>query len=250
LLAAIAESHSWRGVMRQLGCGDTSPSVIKAARRDALRLGAETGHFRGKRTWTDSALRRAITDACSWAEVAAALGLASIEGNDRVRVRAHAARLGLDLSRVEAPTRAAAQSAQLKRPTSKHLRDAGPAVATMWFLLCGYKVAFPIEPASFDLLVSWPGGVMRVQVKTTTMFSKGAWTVRVGWRPYTDGNRGPMVPYDPEEIDHFFVLDGDFNIYLIPSTVVGGRVAIVLSNYSEYIVGSIASVLADGPQAA
>jgi hypothetical protein len=29
-------------------------------------------------------------------------------------------------------------------------------------------------------------------------------------RPYSPGNLAPRVPYDPDLIDYFFVIDGDF----------------------------------------
>lgn len=54
------------------------------------------------------------------------------------------------------------------KPNIKHLREAGTAIATMWFLLCGYNASIPIEPALYDLLVTMPDGIKRVQVKTTT----------------------------------------------------------------------------------
>jgi hypothetical protein len=44
-------------------------------------------------------------------------------------------------------------------------------------------VAIPLEPAVYDLLVSTPEGIKRVQVKTTTWFGKDGWTVMVGRRP-------------------------------------------------------------------
>ncbi len=39
---------------------------------------------------------------------------------------------------------------------------------------------------------------------------------------------------DPEEIDYFFVIDGDFAYYLIPVAAVGGLTAIRLTAYSQY----------------
>jgi len=124
----------------------------------------------------------------------------------------------------------------------KHLREAGTAIATMWFLLCGYNTSIPIEPALFDLLVAMPDGIKRVQVKTTTVNDRG-WVARVGRRSYSVGNRGPLVPYDPDLIDLFFILDGELTMYVIPSRVIAGRVAILLHNYSEYVVGSAAFLM-------
>ena len=131
----------------------------------------------------------------------------------------------------------------------KHLREAGTAIATMWFLLCGYNASIPIEPALYDLLVAMPDGIKRVQVKTTT-YNKAGWAVSVGRRPYSTNNRGPLVPYDPDLLDFFFILDGDLTMYVIPSQVIAGRVGILLNNYSKYVVGSAAFLMQGSSPAA
>jgi hypothetical protein len=51
------------------------------------------------------------------------------------------------------------------------------------------------------------------------------------------------VPYDPDLVDFFFILDGELTMYVIPSRVIAGRVRILLSNYSEFIVGSAAFLM-------
>ena len=136
------------------------------------------------------------------------------------------------------------------KPDLKYLRDAGTSIATSWFSLCGFNVAIPLEPATYDLLVATPEGIRRVQVKTTTCYSKHGWTVVVGRRPYSVGNRERLIPYDPELIDLFFIVDGDLTIYLIPSLIIAGRVVILLHTYPKYIVGSVAGLMAPGPSAA
>ncbi len=158
-------------------------------------------------------------------------------------------RLGLDLAHLKNPTASSQGSAEIK-PDLRYLRDAATSIAASWFSLCGFNVAVPLEPAVYDLLVSMQEGVKRVQVKTTTCFSKDGWTVVVGRRPYSVGNRERLVPYDPELIDWFFIVDGDLAIYLIPSRVIAGRVAILLHTYTNYIVGSVAGLMAPRPHAA
>jgi hypothetical protein len=176
------------------------------------------------------------------------LGLAHDSVDDRTRVKAHAARLGLDLSRLYGSSTDEV-AGPVFRPDIRHLREAGTAIATMWFLLCGYSASIPIEPALYDLLVAMPDGIKRVQVKTTT-FNKHGWLVRVGRRSYSVGNRGPLVAYDPDLIDLFCILDGDLTMYVIPSRVIAGRVAILLHNYSEYVVGSAAFLMKGSSTAA
>jgi hypothetical protein len=128
-------------------------------------------------------------------------------------------------------------------PALKNLRDAATMLAACWFSLCGFVTAIPVEPAVYDLLVSMEDGIRRVQVKTTTYYSKGGWQVAVGRRPYSAGNREGLVPYDPDLIDLFFIVDGDLAMYLIPSQVIAGRVQILLRTYAGYIVGNAAGLM-------
>jgi hypothetical protein len=227
--------------MRELGLCTTSAGAIRIIKRHVTRLGLDTSHFTGQRRWSDVQLRVAVAGAQTWWEVFTQLGRTSYNHDDRVRVKAHAVRLGLDLSRLDGQAGETPARYELE-PDVKHLRDAGTAIAAMWFLLCGCNASIPIEPTIYDLLASTPDGIKRVQVKTTTYKSKDGWTVVVGRRPYSVGNREPLVPYDPDLVDLFFVLDGDLTMYLIPSRVLAGRVTVLLRNYSKYVVGDIGSL--------
>jgi hypothetical protein len=88
-----------------------------------------------------------------------------------------------------------------------------------------------------------PGGLSRIQVKTTTHYSKNGWMVTVGRRPYSVGNTARLIPYDPDVIDYFVIVDGYLSIYLIPSRLIAGRVGLLLRTYKEYIVGSASGLL-------
>jgi hypothetical protein len=246
---AVATAGNWRDVMRVLGLRADSAGAIRIMKRHVAQLGLDTSHFRGKRRWSDAQLRRAVIDSQSWDELLTMLGLAPRSGGERVRVKAHAMRLGLNLAHLENPIVQSSASAEA-RPDLRHLREAAPSIAASWFSLCGFNVAIPMEPAVYDLLVSTPEGIKRVQVKTTTCFSKDGWTVVVGRRPYSIGNRERRLPYDPESIDWFFILDGDLNIYLIPSMVIAGRVVILLHTYTKYVVANAAGLIADSTHAA
>jgi hypothetical protein len=249
LTNAVEASRSWRDVMRKLGLCVTSAGSIRAVKHRVGLLGLDTSHFTGQRTWSDAALKRAAAQAYSWNELLGAIGIRSRSGDERTRVRAHALRLGLDLSHLS--DRLPDTRDQLvPKPALRNLREAATSLAACWFALCGLGTAIPIEPAVFDLLVSTAEGIKRVQVKTTTYKSKVGWQVGVGRRPYSVGNREPLVPYDPELIDWFFIVDGDLNIYLIPSRVIGGRVSLLLRTYAKYIVGNAAGLMMPPPRAA
>jgi hypothetical protein len=226
--------------MRELGLCVTSAGALHGVKLRAERLGLVTAHFTGQRRWSDAQLKRAVANSYSWDEVLSRLGLSG-SYDERNRVKGHALRLGLDLSRIEASK--PSDSLPASSPEIKKLRDAAASIAASWFLLRGLNAAIPVEPTVYDLLVTMPDGVKRVQVKTTICRGKDGWTVGVGRRPYSIGNRDRMVPYDPDALDYFFILDGDLTMYLIPSRVIAGRVAILLRNYTKYVVGNVGSLM-------
>jgi hypothetical protein len=241
---AVAYSTNWRQVTRNLGLSETSAGPIRRLKRQVANLGLDTSHFRSKRSWSDGQLRRAVREGHSWVEVLAGLGLAVGTSDVRTRIKAHAIRLGLDVSHLDSP--AVAPRAGMPEANLVYLRSAAGSVAAAWFGMRGCNAAFPIEPDTYDLLVTMPEGIRRVQVKTTTHASKDGWQVAVGRRPYSVGNLEKRLPYDPELIDLFFIVDGDLNIYLIPSSVIAGRVSISLRTYKKFIVGSASGLMQSG----
>lgn len=214
--------------MRELGLGErtTSAGAIRIVRREVLRLGLDTSHFRGKRRWSDAQLKRAVSEGRSWNEVLAELGLSPNSGNIQGHIKGHAMRLGLDLSHLRhgQPTEPPANVSQLKADL-KYLRVAGPTMAATWFALRGCAVSFPAEPTTYDLLVDAPNGVKRVQVKTSTSWTKDGWMVTVGRHPNAGSQRGHLAAYDPDSIDLFFIVDGDLVMYLMPSRAPCGTCA-------------------------
>ena len=248
LTSAVAASTSWRGLMRALGLPETSPQIILRAKQDVARLDLNTSHFTKQRAWSDDQFKAAIAAAQSWSELIAALGLQPGSNNGWTRVKANAVRLGLDLSRLESTVSTSEPSGH--NPDLANLRQAATSLAACWFSLCGFEAAIPVEPAIFDLLVSRPDGIKRVQVKTTAHNTKTGWVIQVGRRPYSFGKNARLVPYDPDLIDFFFVVDGDMSMYLIPSQIIAGRVAVVLRTYSQYLVGNAAGLMASRPNAA
>ena len=65
----------------------------------------------------------------------------------------------------------------------------------------------------------------------------------VGRRPYSAGNRERLIPYDPELIDWFFIVDGDLTDVPHPKPVIAGQVGILLRTYTGYIVGNAAGLM-------
>jgi hypothetical protein len=217
---------------------------MRRVRRDAGRLALEVSHFKATRTWDDAQLKRAVAEAMSWDDVFASLGLRTLTKQTRARVEGHAIRLGLDVEHLNIGTTEASRPSQFQLDPMR-LRDAAAPLAAAWFMMRGCTVSFPVEQAVYDLLAHSDKEILRVQVKTTTT-SAATGTVSVARRPYSAQNLGPRMPYDPRAIDYFFIVDGDCNIYLIPSRVIAGRVGLGLRTYTKYIVGNAAGLLGVG----
>ncbi len=202
----------------------------------------DVSHLTGRRRWSDRDLLEAIDGGHTWADVLRALDVTD-NAEARVRIKGHATRVGLDVSHLRevVPEKAplSARPADLRL-----LRVAAPAIATAWFELRGCPVAVPLEPQEYDLLVSMPKGIQRVQVKSASGRDRdGKWQVSVGRRPYSLDKTAGKAPYDPDSIDHFFIVNGAGGLYLIPSAVVAGRLGIVLEAYAPYRVGDASSLL-------
>jgi hypothetical protein len=240
LLKAVTRETSWRGVLRELGLKPTSTGSLRAVQRRATHLGLDTSHLRRNRKWSDLQLRDAVSRSTSWREVADLIGL-SPNGGTAVRLKGHAVRLGLAIAHLEEKTPLPSLEQLTLESQSAELRNAAPTVAAAWFALRGLPVAFPSEPQEYDLLVTAPDGIYRVQVKSTTSFApNGNWQVGIAQRPDKHGWR---IPYDPSNIDVFVVINGDGDLYLIPIEAVAGYTAIYLGAYGDYKVGDVSSLL-------
>lgn len=240
LSKAVEKSSSWRAVLRELGLEPTSTTAARHVRRRAAELGLSSAHFRGARSWSDADLREAVSFSQTWEEAIATLGLSANSGNIRTFLKGHAVRLGIDYSHLTAhpSSRHVGAGYPCPEPDLERLRTAGESIATAWFVSCGCVVSVPVEPAVYDLLVELPGGIKRVQVKTTAFKSKNGWQVGVGRKPHEGNGRRPHTPYEPHDIDLFFILDGDLNMYLIPAPALAGAVRVLLRTYRLYVVGS------------
>lgn len=163
-------------------------------------------------------------------------------------MKGHAVRLGLDCTHLRTTDLPSSASDVFSEPAQPEmLRTAAPALAMAWFAMRGCAVALPVEPQVYDLLVTTAKGIQRVQVKSCArQDSKGHWSVEIGRRPYVLDKSAGKMPYDPDDIDLFFIVLGDGSIYLMPSSVLGGRVRIYAETYAPYRVGDASSLLAAG----
>jgi hypothetical protein len=237
--------------MLLLGFGERSKSAgaVRIVRRRADELDLDWSHFRGKRRWSDAQLKQAVAECHSWEELLSRLGLSTRSGNVQPHIKSHTVRLGLDTSHLNRLSHNGRQPAEPPAEASelaaqrKFLRVAAGTLAATWFMLRGCAISFPAEPTRYDLLADTPQGIKRVQVKTTTSASRYGWQVGIGHHPDTHSKKGHLLAYSPDEIDLFFIVDGDMTMYLIPSRAVAGRISILLRTYRRYIAGNARGLL-------
>lgn len=123
-------------------------------------------------------------------------------------------------------------------PIPKNLPRAAIGIATQWFLRRGYMASLPVEPTHYDLVVESDTGLQRVQVKSTTCLDprSGAWVVhthRLTWDPKTPGKRR-KCPYTKENIDLFFVVTGNNDIFVIPVEAVTAMSISLDTKYTRF----------------
>lgn len=228
LLDAIAASTCWRETLRELGLKGTSSGSRASVQKHADRLGADYSHFTYGRKWTEDDLRDAIASSRNWSEVARKLDLSG--GSVGPALRGHALRLGIDSSHFGPALEAVVEPRDSPVPSLDNLRTAGGVIAASWFKLCGYLISWPLEPCPYDLIAIKGEEMRRIQVKTTTRMVASSWSVSIS----TSGRN--RHAYDPNDIDEFFIIDGDMNYYLIPIEDVGGMRQLHLRRYRQYIV--------------
>lgn len=226
LVQAVAVSRSWRGVLRELGLKGTSAQASRSVRRHADRLALDYSHFTGGRGWTVDQFRRAVETSRTWAEVVQLLGLSG--GSSQTALKGHATRLGIDVSHLNAGVVAPPAGLSTMVPSLRNLPIAGSTLAAAHLMLSGYQVAWPLEPCAYDLLASREDETIRVQVKTSRQRRGGSWVAALN-----STSRKCRV-YDPDDIDSFFVIDGDLNYFWLPVAVVGGLQQVNLNKYVEF----------------
>ena len=101
--------------------------------------------------------------------------------------------------------------------------DCGEFSAIMWLFSQGASVYLPLEHSpDIDLIALWAHRVLRVQVKTSTVFRNERFEVCLATR---GGNRswsGLVKIFSPERCDYLFVHTGDGRRWFIPSAAVDG----------------------------
>jgi hypothetical protein len=116
--------------------------------------------------------------------------------------------------------------------------DFGELAALVWLARRGAKVSIPLgHNPHYDLVADLDGSLVRVQVKTCTLF-RGRWDVTLCTRGGNQSWSGLVKHLNPSRFDYLFVLVGDGRQWFIPAHSVGGGRGIRLGGpkYAEFEV--------------
>jgi hypothetical protein len=106
--------------------------------------------------------------------------------------------------------------------------DFGEMSALLWLWGMGYRVAVPLGHCpDYDLLAEIDYRVVRVQVKTTTVFRK-RWELTVCTRGGNQSWNGVVKLLDSSRCDYLFAHVGDGRRWFIPASELGGGSGILL----------------------
>ena len=101
--------------------------------------------------------------------------------------------------------------------------DQGERSAITWLLSTGAPVFLPVgHSRDVDLVTDFGGGLVGIQVKTSSVYRLGRWEVTVCTRGGNRSWNGLVKRLDPGRYDYLFVLVGDGRRWFIPSDVVDG----------------------------
>ena len=96
--------------------------------------------------------------------------------------------------------------------------DLGEYSAIEWLGSQGYAVFVPVgHSADVDLIAEREGELLRVQVKTSTVFRGGRWDVTLATRGGNQSWSGLVKRFRPRRCDRLFVLVADGRRWFIPA---------------------------------
>jgi hypothetical protein len=136
---------------------------------------------------------------------------------------------------------------------NKHPRqqgDIGESVALNWLMQAGYGAWLPFgHSPDCDLIAQTKDGLLRVQVKTSTLFRKERWVVAICTRGGNRSWNGIVKRFDQSRYDHLFVVVADWRCWFIPAEEIEARSAICLGGpkYSQFEVSPPQPLRADEP---
>jgi PD-(D/E)XK endonuclease len=131
----------------------------------------------------------------------------------------------------------------LRRRHPREQGDIGEREAAIWLLRAGAYVFVPFgHSPDFDLVASFDGRLVRVEVKTSTCIvgqSRHRYDVHLATGGGNQSWNGIMKWFDPARCDFVFALVADGRRYFIPTAAIDGKARIVLGGpkYASFEVG-------------
>jgi len=129
---------------------------------------------------------------------------------------------------------------ELRQRNPRHQGDIGEAIAMSWLVQAGYGVWIPFgHSPDCDLVAERDHELLRIQVKTATLFRKDRWEVAVCTRGGNQSWNGIVKKLEPSRFDYLFVVAGDWRCWFIPAGNVGGGTIVLLGGpkYAPFEVG-------------
>lgn len=116
--------------------------------------------------------------------------------------------------------------------------DVGTAAAIYYYTSQGYNVSVPITEATLYDLVVENGSIKRVQCKTSKHKSKyGSYEVELRTMGGNQSWSGDVKRLSAKNSDEVFILTGDQQMYVIPTTLLDNSSRISLgAKWSQYKV--------------
>jgi hypothetical protein len=128
---------------------------------------------------------------------------------------------------------------ELRQANPRRQGDIGEAVAAYWLASAGYGVWIPFgHNPDIDLVAQDGNELIRVQVKTSTVFRNNRWEVTICTRGGNRSWNGLVKRLEPTRYDYLFVVVADWRCWFLPSSVVEARSGLRLGGpkYAAYEV--------------
>jgi hypothetical protein len=117
----------------------------------------------------------------------------------------------------------------LRQANPRRQGDIGEVSAADWLTRSGYGVWIPLgHSPDIDLLAQRGQTILRIQVKTSTIFRNDRFEVSLATKGGSQSWTGRVKNLDPARFDFLFVLVADGRKWFIPAGQIGGRTALLL----------------------
>lgn len=113
---------------------------------------------------------------------------------------------------------------ELRQANPRQQGSIGESVAASWLMQSGFGVWVPFgHSPDYDLIGDRDGQLFRIQVKTSTQFVKGRWSVAICTRGGNQSWNKVIKRLDQARYDCLFVVVADWRCWFIPANEMDAR---------------------------